>query len=108
MKWEKGRQGTGYERLTIFSSKRLKCDLHILRYKPGTYIPAHTDKVERHKHYRINVEIKKAKVGGRFVCRRAKRFWRFTYFRPDRDIHAASMVEGGTCYLLSFGWAREF
>lgn len=113
-RWVKGRQGTGYERLTIFQSQLLKCDLHILRMSPGIIIPPHKDNIAPHllkqgykKHFRFNVVLKKA-IGGNFVTSAlglVKKRW--ALFRPDIDLHWVTPVHSGTRYVLSMGWLTK-
>lgn len=112
--WIKGRQGTGYERLTILQSQRFKCDLHILRMAPGTMIPPHTDSIPPHlrkqgykKHFRFNIVIKKA-LGGNFATNAlglVRKRW--ALFRPDIDKHWVTPVHLGTRYVLSIGWLTK-
>lgn len=113
MKWIPGRQGTGYEKLCIFSSERFKCDLYILRYKPGSYINAHVDPISlSENHHRINIVLRKA-IGGMFAVRSNSHlvqtyfFKRIVYFRPDICIHEVTKVLSGTRYVLSLGWTTK-
>lgn len=101
MKWTDGRQNSGYSKLTLFSSKRLKCDAYILKIPAGVAIPQHVDFVPNAKHHRINITLRGRismwVVGGYFSIGD----W-FSYFRPDRS-HSAPAVVKDT-YLFSFGW----
>jgi hypothetical protein len=102
VKWVKGRQGTGYERFTLFNLG--VCDMHILRYKKGTHIPPHKDVVPHWKHFRINIIFKKA-VGGSFICPDAHINWsRLKLFRNDIHEHSVNRVEDKTRYVLSIGF----
>ena len=68
-RWDKGRQQTGYEKMLIAGTPwPIPIDIYILRFKVGTEIPPHTDKVDTGEHYRLNLILKKAKVGGCFYC----------------------------------------
>lgn len=40
-------------------------DCYILKYPEGSEIPPHTDPVPGRKHWRMNVVLKRATVGGR-------------------------------------------
>lgn len=111
IKWQEGRQKTGYEKLKIFESKFLKMDCYLLRMKEGSHIDFHYDKVEGYEHNRLNIILKKAEYGGEFCLegpsgypRRVRD--RIILFRPDIDHHAVSKVERGTRYVLSIGWLK--
>ena len=104
MEWVEGRQGTGYERLTFIRGDFLPIDLHLLRYRPGSSIPPHTDPVEFMRHYRLNVILTKA-VGGEFRGTTIFETARIKFFRPDIEEHSVSEVTKGTRYVLSFGMA---
>jgi len=102
MKWLKGRQHTGYERLTFVETKRF--DLHLIRYLKDTYIPDHKDPVKGYNHYRLNILLKGEDS---FVCSKVIfKFWRFTLFRPDLYTHSVPAVKTSR-YLLSIGWTTE-
>ena len=110
--WEPGRQGTGYEKLKLFNrwkfSSRFKWDLYLIRYPVGSGIPRHMDSVPKHRHYRLNIYLWNAKVGGTPEHDGAifsNRF--FTFFRPDLCVHSVSPVVMGTRYVLSFGFVQR-
>lgn len=109
MKWEQGRQGTGYEKLCIFKSERFEFDLYLLRYRAGAFIKPHVDPVDANfRHHRINIVLNAAK-GGKFILSSSRYltksyFNRIFYFRPDICLHAVTKVTSGTRYVLSFGW----
>ena len=112
MKWELGRQNTGYEKLKLFSFWRF--DAYILRFKPGAYVDYHRDRINfprERKHFRLNILLKDCEIGGRFLvahpCRLEARSirCRFHLFRPDLIPHAISEVLVGTKYILSLGVA---
>jgi len=82
-------------------------DCYLLRFRSGAKIPSHIDPVTDKRHYRLNIIIRKAKQGGKFVCsdpiysnRRIK------LFRPDLSPHAVTKVTKGTRYVVSIGWVR--
>lgn len=106
--WEPGRQGTGYEKLKLVERwkffSRFKWDLYLLRYPVGSGIPWHRDPVPKHRHYRLNIYLWNAAIGGTpehanvIVSTR----W-FTLFRPDLAVHRVNPVIKGTRYILSLG-----
>lgn len=109
MKWEQGRQGTGYEKLCIFSSSILRMDCYLLKYKVGSSIPWHRDPLEVPlEHWRMNIFLKNAKRGGEFKTKHPTQVnWRrLQIFRPDQNLHKVTEVLEGTRYVLSFGLAR--
>lgn len=109
--WQKGRQGTGYEKLPLLVSKRFGFDVYLLRYRPGAYIPWHLDPVPGKRHYRLNLVLKKAKLGGDCYYQNARGESKFAgrlhFFRPDVVPHRVSAVNGSVRYVLSIGWVRN-
>ena len=107
-RWEKGRQNTGYEKLFLFGSKwLLKFDCYILKFGEGVNIPLHIDQVDHGKHYRLNIILKHAKLGGHFHCKNCIfETPRIKLFRPDLNEHSVSKIERGKRYVLSVGWLR--
>jgi hypothetical protein len=64
-RWEKGRQGTGYDKcLTLASPFPVPFDCYLLRFPEGTEIPPHRDPVAAGRHYRLNIVVKRAPSGG--------------------------------------------
>ena len=106
LKWKPGRLGTGYDVYTIIDLPRF--DVHILRMCEGAYIPEHTDKIDGFAHNRMNIVLRRAKVGGQFICREAVRIGRITFFRPDTAKHCVTQVHKGRRYALSIGWASRY
>jgi hypothetical protein len=108
LRWTKGRQKTGYDKMLLLGSYwPLPFDVYLLRFKEGTEIPPHTDKVESGEHYRINIIIKKAERGGDFVCETPiYENRRIKYFRSDESEHAVTKIEKGIRYVLSIGWVK--
>lgn len=101
-KWIEGRQGTGYYKLPLLIF--LSFDSYILKYCEGSYIPAHKDYLHNYNHYRLNIELCKAKKGGVFSCKKQIfNWWRINLFRPDLYSHSVSPIEKGIRYILSFG-----
>jgi hypothetical protein len=108
-KWEGGRQNGGYRVLTLINNKRIKFDMHLIHYPTGSRIPPHVDQANfDQRHYRLNIEVKRPKAGGKFECENCIfRWWRIALFRPDRNLHMVTKVEAGSRYVLSFGWLRR-
>ncbi|WP_144106824.1 2OG-Fe(II) oxygenase [Paraburkholderia sp. BCC1886] len=108
-RWQEGRQNTGYRLFTMINSKRFALDMHLIAYPTGSSIPPHRDPVEpTHGHYRLNIEVRKAKRGGEFQCGRCLfRFWRISFFRPDIEEHSVTNIDEGQRLLLSIGWKRR-
>lgn len=116
MKWEIGRSANPkapYFKFKVFISKLFKMDCYILKYPEGSSINYHKDPAPKdYKHYRLNIVLKHAKVGGEFLSFKnigigwfeAKHCKRFNLFRPDIVDHAVAEIESGTRYVLSFGW----
>ena len=109
LKFIKGRQGTGYEKLRLLqigSSKLGGVDVHILRYNQGDYIPPHIDPVTNRRHYRFNLELRKAKRGGILVVQNPiLRIGRICIFRSDISLHSVSPIASGKRIILSIGIA---
>ena len=108
LRWQEGRQGTGYEKLLLATSRwPLPFDCYLLRYREGSEIPPHTDAVTAGKHFRLNIVLKSPRSGGEFVC--ATPIYeteRIKFFRPDACEHSVTRVVGGTRYVLSIGWVH--
>ncbi len=107
--WQSGRQGSGYDKLSLFVSQRFKCDFYLLRFPTGTGVPSHTDPVQKgYNHYRINFVYRGYnRIGDRmYVLGKSWRFWRFVFFRPDLVKHGLLPVKK-EMRMLSFGWLRK-
>jgi len=104
--WKIGRQNSGYQKMLLFKSKwPIPFDLYVLRYSKNSYVPLHKDPVLGGKHHRLNVVLKYAKEGGKFVgCKKTFQWWRITLFRPDKVLHRVTRIQSGTRYVLSLGW----
>lgn len=99
---------SGYDKLPIMSASWLNFDLWLLRFKPGAFIAPHTDQVTDRRHYRLNIYIKPAKVGGEFKADSVIYQNRYlAFFRPDITSHSVTTVESGTRYVLSFGFTLK-
>lgn len=107
MKWEEGRQASGYQRLTffhfIFPLQGVDC--HLIKFPTGSNIPPHVDPVGHGRHYRLNIILKKAKAGGEFVCEDTIiNWWRIKLFRPDIAEHSVTEITAGNRLVFSLGW----
>jgi len=113
-RWESGRQGTGYDKLLLATSERLKFDLYLLRFPRDCVVPRHRDPtVPGYEHHRVNITLKKPLIGGEIVVdgpsHRALG-GRYMRFRPDLYLHWMTAVEyiwPANMYVLSFGWLRK-
>ena len=109
MRWIKGRQGTGYDKLKLFEigfKNVCGMDAYILRYKTGDSIPPHTDPVTGKKHFRLNYELKKAHKGGVLeVESPILKIGRLCIFRSDASMHSVSKIEKGLRLVLTIGLA---
>ena len=106
MKWDMGRQGTGYEKKLLLTGRwPLPFDCYLLRYREGSMIPSHVDPVQAGKHFRLNIVLKAAKKGGEFICKNPIfQTRRIKLFRPDVSEHSVVVVAEGVRYVLSIGW----
>lgn len=106
LRWQRGRQGTGYDKMLLAAAKwPLPFDSYLLRYPTGSAIPAHTDPVTNKRHYRLNIVVWKAGSGGEFIC--ATPIFateRIKLFRPDTCEHSVTEVKQGARYVFSLGW----
>jgi hypothetical protein len=106
LKWQEGRQETGYLKMLLLSSYvPFPFDIYLLKYVERSFVPNHRDAVEKGQHYRLNVILKKAQRGGDFICEGAIIDWpRIKLFRPDACEHSITTVEKGSRLVLSIGW----
>ncbi len=122
--YEPGRQGTGYEKLSLRNTHetqalRQRClvalglpedtghDAYIVRYPAGTSIPLHKDDAPlASEHHRINCMVLPAVrggelyVGGELCDLRARDAYTF---RPDLEEHEVSEVLAGVRAIFSVG-----
>jgi hypothetical protein len=109
-RWRFGRQGGGYSVLTLFSSKRLRLDVHLIRMRQGDAVPWHIDPApEGFKHFRFNFILRRPKLGGWFEARGPTdallvRTSRAMLFRADTLEHRVTAIERGSRLVLSVGW----
>jgi hypothetical protein len=109
MRWQRGRQGTGYDKLLLLVNPFLiPFDFYLLRFPEGSEIPPHQDPVTGKRHYRLNVILKRPRAGGEFVCvNPIFETKRIKLFRPDVSLHSVTKVQGGSRYVLSLGWVLK-
>lgn len=99
---------SGYDKLPLISAGWIPFDLWLLRFKQGAFIAPHIDPVTDRRHYRLNIYIKPAKVGGEFKSDFVIYQNRLvSFFRPDIAQHSVTKVENGTRYVLSFGFTLK-
>jgi len=106
LRWERGRQNTGYDKLLLAVNPFLiPFDCYLLRFPAGSEIPPHRDPVKSGRHYRLNIVVKRSPAGGEFVCA-APLFQtrRVKLFRSDISTHSVTRVLGRARYVLSIGW----
>lgn len=109
LKWQQGRLGSGYSKMLLIESKWLfKFDVYLIKFPKYSYISPHTDPVEKGRHFRLNLLLKKAKEGGEFIC---SDFLyssnRIKLFRPDIREHYLTKIIKGKRYIISIGWIRK-
>ena len=106
LRWQKGRQNTGYDKLLIaINPFVVPFDCYLLRFPEGSEIPPHRDPIKSGRHYRLNVIIKRSPSGRRVHLRQSHlQSARVNVFRSDVSMHSVSRVVGGTRYVLSIGW----
>lgn len=103
MKWQNGRQGSGYLKKKIFEFWKMDC--YLIKYPDDSFIPEHVDQVDGKKHYRLNIVINKPKSGGRFICDKTIiNTGRIILFRQDKYKHSLTPVVGERL-VLSLGVA---
>jgi hypothetical protein len=107
--WDNGRQKSGYDKMLLcFALYPFKFDVYLLRFPTGSKIPPHIDQVKNGKHFRLNIILKNAKNGGKFICKdpifETKRI---KLFRPDISEHQVTEIIGGNRYVFSVGWIRK-
>lgn len=110
LRWDKGRQGTGYSKLALlptFISNWLKADAYILHLPDQCSIPRHIDPaVNGYAHYRLNFTFWKSGPEVMYVDGPVSRWWRFEFFRPDLYKHGLHKISGRR-FMFSVGWLRK-
>lgn len=116
MRWEDGRQGTGYRKLRLLQSRwPIPFDVYLLHYPVGSGLPLHTDVVEGAEHHRLNITLRHARDGGfpflvtgKQGCLDINHYPGGAYkFRPDLYEHGMTDVLKGSRWVLSIGWLRK-
>ena len=103
LNWKEGRQGTGYLKLPL--RKGSLYDIYLLKFPEGSNVPEHTDPVWGINHVRLNIILRHATKGGRFVCKNTiLNTNRMKLFRPDIEKHSVTTVEKGERFVLSLGF----
>lgn len=104
MNWTLGRQKTGYWKLKL--AEWVFFDMYLLKYPVGAFIEYHIDEVIGKKHFRLNIELIRAKEGGELhIVDPIFHFWRIAFFRSDTSYHAVSEIKKGQRLVFSLGLA---
>ena len=101
MKWQKGRQGSGYFKLQLIALSFFDC--YFIKIPKGVSVPRHVDIIPGKRHYRLNIDIIKPKIGGVFIGKTIFKLPRITLIRPDIDAHSVTEVFEGHSLILSIG-----
>lgn len=115
LRWENGRQDSGYGKLLLAQSKSLKFDFYLLRIPVNGFVPRHIDPaVDGFEHHRVNITLNKSCPNtGMVMVEGPAKTWlnkRIMRFRPDLYFHSMTPVDCIWCnhmYILSFGWLRK-
>jgi hypothetical protein len=102
MNWKPGRLNAKYQVLTICNFGFF--DINLIKIPTHTRIPYHIDHIPRRKHYRLNIDLIKPKIGGQFIGKHIFKLPRIIFFKSDH-IHALSEIEKGHALILSIGFA---
>lgn len=105
LKWQPGRQGSGYEKMLVLTGLwPIPFDIYLVRYAVGQGIPPHTDPCPGYRHYRANLIVKKSKKGGEFKSQHSLfSKGRLHIFRSDLSTHEVTPVTEGKRYVLTIG-----
>lgn len=108
LKWQLGRQKSGYEILPIIFWNKLCFDCYLIKISQGTEVPAHKDEVSDKRHVRLNIHIG-SYTGGKFLIEDPiiKIFQFFWVIRPDKYEHKLELVKTGNLYIFSIGWTLK-
>ena len=109
LRWQRGRQDSGYDKMLLCGAYwPIKFDTYLIKFPVGSEIKPHTDKVNSGKHFRLNIVLKRAQLGGEFICENTLfQSKRIKLFRPDITEHAVTKIEKGNRYILSIGWIKS-
>src|SRR3990167_7740559 len=101
-RWSTGDRGYEVIRLVDLTWP-FRFDCGLTRFGPKVMVPWHIDKVPGMVHYRLNITLRHAILGGEFESDHVIfDFWRFRLYRSDHP-HTIHRVEIGTKYVLSAG-----
>lgn len=89
VRWTPGRQGSGYRKMLLASSSRLRFDAYVIDYPPGTHVPSHTDAVKGRRHFRANLVLRGDQT---FEGEAIFKLGPLVVFRPDIAPHAVARV----------------
>lgn len=109
-RWQAGRQkNTKYKKLCLWNFRLFNrgYDCYILKYKPNTLLPWHTDPVPGGEHWRLNKTLYGfssffIKRNGRTECYTVRSAG---WFRPDLYQHMLR-TNGKSCVKLSIGFVK--
>lgn len=107
--WERGRKNSGYDKMLLLTGMwPIPFDCYLIRYPEGSQIKPHTDPVQVGRHFRLNIVLKEADVGGVFICDNPIFSSRWlNIFRPDVSEHRVTQVIFGSRYIFSIGWVLK-
>ena len=103
MKWQKERQNSLYYKFPLVTLPSF--DMYLLKIPQGSSVPTHTDPIKNKKHYRLNIDIIKPKIGGTFIGKTIFKLPRITLIRPDIHQHSVTEIFSGYSLILSIGIA---
>jgi hypothetical protein len=98
MKWEAGRQGTGYFKKLL--AKGSFWDCYLLKYPIGAFVPGHFDMVPKKRHFRLNIVLRGNQD---FKGEALFRLGPIVLFRPDLMFHGVDRVTQERL-VFSLGW----
>ena len=101
VRWQDGRQVTGYKKLLLAQVGHF-FDVYLIDYPEGSSIPEHTDLIPGRSHYRLNIRLRGADT---FRGRAIARFGRVIFFRSDRSHRVEAHFRRRT--VLSFGFSMK-
>jgi hypothetical protein len=116
LRWDTGRQLSGYSKMLLAASKLLKFDVYLIKIPVGCGIPEHTDPAAPgYEHHRLNIALKSPCIGtGKMHVKGPAKIFlggRGILFRPDLYKHRMDPVDfifsNESMYLLSIGWLRR-
>ena len=105
----KGQARKGYEKMLLATASwPVAFDMYLLRFFTGHGVPPHKDEVNEGEHHRVNIILRNAKEGGKFICKDAiyESKW-INYFRPDKSEHQVTEIIKGNRYVFSIGWIKN-